>query len=85
MSNLTIQDLVSITSKKSLTKKQRELMHEKLALIRAKSIEKRNAKKAEAKESKINKLMEKQYNDIKKQTLLKYLVQIEFMEAVSYF
>ena len=85
MSNLTIQDLVSITSKKSLTKKQRELMHEKLALIRAKSIEKRNAKKAEAKELKINKLMELQYKDIKKQTLLKYLVQIEFMEAVSYF
>ena len=37
------------------------------------------------KHSYANKLMEKQYNDIKKQTLLKYLVQIEFMEAVSYF
>ena len=85
MSNLTIADLVSISRKPSLTKKQRELMHEKMALMRAKSIEKRNAKKAEAKESKINKLMELQYKDIKKQTLLKYLVQIEFMEAVSYF
>jgi len=32
-----------------------------------------------------NKLMEKQYNDIKKQTLLKYLVQIEFMETINYY
>lgn len=37
------------------------------------------------KHSYANKLMEKQYNDIKKQTLLKYLVQIEFMETITYY
>jgi hypothetical protein len=37
------------------------------------------------KHSYANKLMEKQYNDIKKQTLLKYLVQIEFMERIQFY
>jgi len=32
-----------------------------------------------------NNLIEKQYKDIKKQSLLKYLVQIEFMETINYF
>ena len=59
MSNLTIEDLAALINQAPKAKKprkkaeqtpeQRELMLEKLALMRAKSIEKRNAKKAEAK------------------------------------
>jgi len=59
MSNLTIEDLAQLINQAPKAKKprkkaeqtpeQRELMLEKLALMRAKSIEKRNAKKAELK------------------------------------
>ena len=59
MSNLTIEDLAALINqapkpkkqrkKAEQTPEQRELMLEKLALMRAKSIEKRNAKKAEVK------------------------------------
>lgn len=58
MSNLTIDDLAQLINQAPKAKKprkkaeqtpeQRELMLEKLALMRAKSIEKRNAKKAQA-------------------------------------
>ena len=59
MSNLTIEDLAALINQAPKAKKprkkaeqtpeQRELMLEKLALMREKSLEKRNAKKAEAK------------------------------------
>ena len=59
MSNLTIEDLAALINQAPKAKKprkkteqtpeQRELMLEKLALMREKSLEKRNAKKAEVK------------------------------------
>ena len=59
MSNLTIEDLAQLINQAPKAKKprkkaeqtpeQRELMLEKLALMREKSLEKRNAKKAELK------------------------------------
>ena len=58
MSNLTIEDLAQLINQAPKAKKprkkaeqtpeQRELMLEKLALMREKSLEKRNAKKAQA-------------------------------------
>ena len=49
------------------------------------SIAQNDLKETLFKQTYTNNLIEKQYKDIKKQSLLKYLVQIECMETITYF
>jgi len=49
------------------------------------SIEHKDLNETLFKKTYTNNLIENQYKDIKKQSLLKYLVQIEFMETITYF